>query len=365
MRGFVAPLLLAVTVTVAALPPEAGATRLFLLDTDEATYTLLHQVNPQTGQLTLLGELPPQEQIVALAAASDNLLYAVAFSGALLRITVSPFGFTQIGDVGPNRLVGLAHGNNALYGIDETLNTLVRIDPNTAAATVIGTIRLADGPLQVMGGDLVEAPNGAWSMWTNANVALYSLDINTAVATPVPDQAQSGWYSGLAFDYATGRLYASAVFEDLLIDTDPRTGEALAGTPVCLDCPNSYDLAFGDMASARCSDGDGDGFNAEGGSCGIRDCNDGNPAVRPSATEACNGVDDDCDGVVDDGASATCNDGNACTIGDSCVAGACRAGTPRNCGLLNLIGATCRPSDGACCGRLLGGLLPGLAVCLR
>jgi hypothetical protein len=241
----------------------------------------------------------------------------------------------------------------------------VRIDPTTTAATIVGTIRLADGPLQVMGGDIVQAPDGNWFLWTNANVALYSVNVGTGLAAPVPDQAQSGWYSGLAFDYATGRLYASAVFEDLIVDTDPRTGAALAGVPVCLDCPNPYDLAFGDMASARCSDADGDGFNGEGGSCGPRDCNDGNPAVRPSATEACNGVDDDCDGVVDDGASAACNDGNACTLGDGCVAGACVAGTPRNCGLLNLIGATCRPSDGACCGRLLGGLLPGLAVCLN
>jgi hypothetical protein len=356
MRGFVAPLLLAVTVTVAALPPEAGATRLFLLDTDEATYTLLHQVNPQTGQLTLLGELPPQEQIVALAAASDNLLYAVAFSGALLRITVSPFGFTQIGDVGPNRLVGLAHGNNALYGIDETLNTLVRIDPNTAAATVIGTIRLADGPLQVMGGDIVQAPDGTWVLWTNANVALYSVNIDTGLAAPVPDQAQSGWYTGLAFDYATGRLYATAVFEDLLVDTDARTGRALAGIPLCINCPNPHDLAFGDMASARCTDADRDGFFGEAG-CGVlRDCNDTIAAVNPLARETCNGRDDDCDTVVDDGASSACNDNNACTIGDSCTAGTCRPGRTKDCGPYRLLisNPTCRSSDGACCGRLYG-----------
>jgi len=30
------------------------------------------------------------------------------------------------------------------------------------------------------------------------------------------------------------------------------------------------------------------------------DCNDANPAVRPGAAEACNNVDDDCDGIVDD-----------------------------------------------------------------
>jgi hypothetical protein len=32
------------------------------------------------------------------------------------------------------------------------------------------------------------------------------------------------------------------------------------------------------------------------------DCDDGNAGVNPSATEACNGLDDDCDGTVDNGA---------------------------------------------------------------
>src|SRR5262249_35648876 len=150
-----------------------------------------------------------------------------------------------------------------------------------------------------------------------------------------------------------------------LVTIDPNSGTATGSVALCLTCPTPYDLAFGDMASPRCTDADHDGFNAEGGSCGPRDCNDSVSAVNPLATETCNGRDDDCDGVVDDGASATCSDGNACTIGDSCQAGTCRPGTPRNCGLLNLIGATCRPSDGACCGKLLGGILPSATVCIK
>lgn len=42
-------------------------------------------------------------------------------------------------------------------------------------------------------------------------------------------------------------------------------------------------------------DGDGDGYSVCAG-----DCNDANAARHPGAVEACNGIDDDCDGLVDD-----------------------------------------------------------------
>jgi putative metal-binding protein len=367
MRRFAAPLLFAASVIAATLPREAAGTPMFVMDTDEATYTLIHRVNPQTGQLTTLGEMPAEDFMASLAAATDELLYALSYTGNLYRISVSPFGFTLVGNVGANGSVGLAYGNGALYSLDGYSGHLTRIDPATAAITDVGLIRLADDAFTVYGGDLVQGANGTWYVWTNATQALYTLDITTAVATPVPNQVQGvNWYTGLAVDYQNGgTLYGSALFTDELVATDPNSGAPMDSVPLCVNCPATHDLAAGDLASPRCSDGDGDGFYAEGGSCGPRDCNDQNAAIRPSAAEACNGVDDDCDGVVDDGAAAACDDGNACTVGDTCEAGACRTGAPRNCGLLNLIGATCRPSDGACCGRLAGGLLPRVTVCLQ
>jgi hypothetical protein len=366
MRRILPALLLATSIVAGALPEPATATPLFVLDTDEATYTLLHRVDPQTGRLTTIGELPPEEVIVALAAASDNLLYAVSYGGALLRITVSPFAYTVVGDIGPNAIVGLAYGNGALYGVEEASGALWRIDP-TAVTTIVGTIRLSGGPLPVGGGDLVRAANGTWYLWTNTTRALYTLDVTTAVATPVPDQVADGaWVTGLAIDYATGRLHGSAVFDDALATLSPRSGTQEASVPLCIDCPTIHDLGWGDMASPRCSDGDRDGFFGEAG-CGLlRDCNDTIAAVNPLARETCNGRDDDCDTVVDDGASSTCTDGNACTVGDSCLAGSCRAGRLRDCSLYRFIisNPTCRSSDGSCCGRLYG-LLSGLTVCLR
>ena len=40
-------------------------------------------------------------------------------------------------------------------------------------------------------------------------------------------------------------------------------------------------------------DGDGDGFDVD-------DCDDANPLINPSATEVCDGVDNDCDGLTDE-----------------------------------------------------------------
>jgi subtilisin-like proprotein convertase family protein len=67
------------------------------------------------------------------------------------------------------------------------------------------------------------------------------------------------------------------------------------------------------------TDADGDGFGdgaqlnyelistfpAAGYSSNNLDCNDANSAIKPSATELCNGIDDDCDLLVDEGTTAT------------------------------------------------------------
>ena len=73
-------------------------------------------------------------------------------------------------------------------------------------------------------------------------------------------------------------------------------------TLLLLACSDKADTGTplgGDGGDGGFVDLDGDGWTAD------EDCDDGDPTVSPGAAEACNGVDDDCDGSVDEGVTTT------------------------------------------------------------
>jgi len=84
-------------------------------------------------------------------------------------------------------------------------------------------------------------------------------------------------------------------------------------------------------ANEACPDGDGDGFSATPG-CGMLDCNDRNGLVFPGAAEACNDIDDDCDGDKDEAlGEGSCGVGACEQSAPFCVAGrpgVCTPGMP-------------------------------------
>jgi hypothetical protein len=93
---------------------------------------------------------------------------------------------------------------------------------------------------------------------------------------------------------------------------------------------------------AVCTDADGDGYAVEGGECGPADCNDADATVNPGAEEICaDSVDNDCDAQIDEGCDAACPD----VDGDGYMDAACGG---NDC---NDLDAAINPASSEVCGN--------------
>ena len=113
------------------------------------------------------------------------------------------------------------------------------------------------------------------------------------------------------------------------------------GNDLCDNTPSGETVDENGCSDSQ-KDLDGDGF------IGSEDCDDTNDAINPNATEVCDGVDNNCDGNIDDSNENlspceecsngvivqtngnACDDGDACTVNDVCNNGNC-AGNPIVC----------------------------------
>ena len=141
---------------------------------------------------------------------------------------------------------------------------------------------------------------------------------------------------------------------DCRCESAPCTGsiEAACGTIAGGDCDDNEINTFpgntedtGNLIDDNCNglidedpdfqDVDGDGFALAGG-----DCNDNNPTVYPGAVEISDGLDNDCDQIVDEGTVRYDDDGDC-----SCesTSAACLGSSNPACG--NIIGGDCHDSD--------------------
>jgi len=111
-------------------------------------------------------------------------------------------------------------------------------------------------------------------------------------------------------DDCDGSLFADGEDEDrdgFTVDGGDCADEDAARAPGQAEVANGLDDDCDgtvDEGTAQ-GDDDGDGLSDEQG-----DCHDGDPDVLPGAEEASNGVDDDCDGVVDEETSLSDDDGD-------------------------------------------------------
>jgi Putative metal-binding motif len=117
------------------------------------------------------------------------------------------------------------------------------------------------------------------------------------------------------------------------------------------DCNGKIDENV--VTTIYCQDNDGDGHGVPGaatksgcapsagfGDCG-GDCRDNDPKIHPGAVEVCDGVDNNCDGRIDEGARATCGVGWCARYAIGCTT-VCTPGPP--------IAETCNMFDDDCDG---------------
>ena len=107
------------------------------------------------------------------------------------------------------------------------------------------------------------------------------------------------------------------IADDEMSDSQTIDGSTTTEQTIDLGAPNSQNM------TTECaeSDGDLDGFGTHD-SCEVIDCDDGNPSISPASFEACNGLDDDCDGESDEGlGQRRCGMGECSIRIDNCIAG--------------------------------------------
>lgn len=187
----------------------------------------------------------------------------------------------------------------------------------------------------------------------------------------------------VACDAPLGYVDVADDCDDTNGDANPDAVEVCDADDVDEDCDGAADDADDSVAGAgfvlAFADADGDSFGdaangiavcdvPTGYSADAADCNDADAEVSPNGTETCDEVDEDCDGVVDDGAGCNPDDtgspddtGNPDSGGDTDSDTATDTDDDTDSGTASDKDDTGSTKDPGGCGCATGGATPGAA----
>lgn len=166
---------------------------------------------------------------------------------------------------------------------DYTLPFNITLSVSNAPGAIAGTVSDASGPLN---NAVVRALQGG-------------IEIGNATTT-------AGAYTISSLADGTYDVEASLTgyLTQTITNIVVQPGSTTNGVDFTLDAP------------PVCTDVDADGYGDSSGNYGLAnsctydaaDCNDNNAGINPGASEACDGIDNDCDGSVDEGCSTSNGD---------------------------------------------------------
>ncbi|MFN0217052.1 MAG: LamG-like jellyroll fold domain-containing protein [Saprospiraceae bacterium] len=213
-------------------------------------------------------------------------------SGAYVMYTAKPKPNLPSGTVIKNK----GHIQFEVFDIfttNETENIIDFTKPEGIMEPLSATMYQTAFPISWSGTDAVgEIKN--YSIFVSENDGGYELFLSKT-------QETSAIFTG-----ETGNTYRFiCIAEDLAGNIEVQEPIAEATTHLDVLCTDVYyydadNDGYGnsDLPSASCSQPTGFVIDAT-------DCNDANAAIHPAASEVCNSIDDDCDGQVDEGVTAT------------------------------------------------------------
>jgi len=232
--------------------------------------------------------------------ATDETVYVGGFSGMLYKTTNGGVNWTAVNSgVGSNAIIAFAVSPD--YAADQTVY---------AGTTDRGIFKTTNGGTSWNNIGLTSNTIHSIDIFPNFENDLMTVYVGTGWGGPHGGGPSQGVFkstdSGSSWTMMNSGLPNNLQGSSPTITISPNyaTDQTVyAGT-----------IGFGVFSytlSTPCTDNDNDSYAVEGGECGAVDCDDTDASINPGVSELCDGVDNDCDGTIDEGFTDTDTDGIA------------------------------------------------------